>query len=119
MSLRDAAAIKLSSEQAPFGKADQTIVDKSVRDTWEIDAQRVRSCDIVISPGLSADDAFGIQVQFENPAWQSFLDDTVRDACEALGVDFEASKPRCELYKLLLYEAGSQCVYGILFKSAC
>ncbi|PIL31359.1 hypothetical protein GSI_06058 [Ganoderma sinense ZZ0214-1] len=86
LSLRDAAAIKHSSDQAPFGKADRTIIDKSVRDTWEIDAQ---------------------QVQFENPAWQPFLDGTVRDVCQALGVNLDTSKPRCELYKLLLYETGS------------
>ncbi|KAI1793099.1 hypothetical protein LXA43DRAFT_1002796 [Ganoderma leucocontextum] len=86
LSPRDAAAIKFSSDQAPFGMADRTLVDKSVRDTWEIDGKRV---------------------QFENPAWQSFLDDTVRDVCQVLGVNFEASHPRCDLYKLLLYEAGS------------
>lgn len=41
LSTRDAAAIKAFSEQAPVGKADKTIVDKSVRDTWEIDASKV------------------------------------------------------------------------------
>ncbi len=41
LSTRDAAAIKACAEQAPFGKADKTIVDKSVRDTWEIDASKV------------------------------------------------------------------------------
>jgi hypothetical protein len=28
--------------QAPFGKGERTIVDKLVRDTWEIDASKVR-----------------------------------------------------------------------------
>lgn len=28
--------------------------------------------------------------------------------CRALGLDFAAVQPRCELYKLLLYEEGSQ-----------
>ncbi len=41
LSIRDAAAIKQCAEQAPFGMADRTIVDKSVRDTWEIDATKV------------------------------------------------------------------------------
>lgn len=36
------------------------------------------------------------------------MDDTVRDVCAALGVNHKASKPRYELHKLLLYEAGSQ-----------
>lgn len=29
--------------QAPFGKGDKTLVDKSVRDTWEMDAADVRA----------------------------------------------------------------------------
>jgi hypothetical protein len=32
--------------------------------------------------------------------------------CEQLGVNIDASKPRAELYKLLVYEKGSQCVIG-------
>lgn len=32
-------------------------------------------------------------------------------ACGALGVNYVASAPRCELYKLLLYETGSQYVH--------
>lgn len=43
LSVRDAAGIKSCSDQAPFGKAEQTIVDKSVRDTWEVDASKVAS----------------------------------------------------------------------------
>lgn len=29
-------------EQAPFGKGERTIVDKNVRDTWEMDVTKVR-----------------------------------------------------------------------------
>ena len=43
LSERDATAIKSASEQAPFGMADKTVVDKSVRDTWEIDGNKVIS----------------------------------------------------------------------------
>ncbi|PIL31358.1 hypothetical protein GSI_06057 [Ganoderma sinense ZZ0214-1] len=86
LGLRDAAAIKACAEQAPFGMADQTVIDKTVRDTWEID---------------------GRKVNFENAAWHPFLQGILRDVCQALGVNFDASKPRCELYKLLLYETGS------------
>ncbi|KAM5535851.1 hypothetical protein V8D89_010469 [Ganoderma adspersum] len=43
LSSRDAAAIKARAEQAPFGMADQTVVDKAVRDTWEIDGHKVFS----------------------------------------------------------------------------
>ena len=41
LSDRDAKAIKERAEQAPFGMADRTVVDKNVRDTWEIDAKQV------------------------------------------------------------------------------
>ncbi|PIL31379.1 hypothetical protein GSI_06079 [Ganoderma sinense ZZ0214-1] len=75
LSSRDAAAIKACAEQAPFGMADQTVVDKTV--------------------------------SFVNEAWQPFLKGVLQDVCQALGVNFDASKPLCELYKLLLYETGS------------
>ncbi|KAF7294258.1 hypothetical protein HMN09_01154400 [Mycena chlorophos] len=72
--------------QAPFGKGERTVVDKEVRDTWEMDATKVK---------------------FANPAWQPFIERVVREVCQALGVNFDASKPRAELYKLLVYETGS------------
>ena len=43
LNVRDAEAIKTKAEQAPFGKANRTVVDKTVRDTWEIDSKLVRS----------------------------------------------------------------------------
>lgn len=73
--------------QAPFGKGERTVVDTEVRDTWEMDAA---------------------QVHFGNPAWQGFMDRVVQEVCQGLGVNYSASRPRCELYKLLLYENGSQ-----------
>ncbi|KAJ7068775.1 hypothetical protein C8F01DRAFT_1119260 [Mycena amicta] len=72
--------------QAPFGKGERTIVDKDVRDTWEMD---------------------GSNVKFRNPAWSSFMNRVVLEVCQALAVNFQASQPRAELYKLLLYETGS------------
>ncbi|KAI9060522.1 hypothetical protein FKP32DRAFT_1595275 [Trametes sanguinea] len=86
LSTRDAAAIKAHAAQAPFGKADKTVIDRTVRDTWEIDANQIR---------------------FQNASWATFMDTTVREVCQVLGINFEASKPVCELYKLLLYETGS------------
>lgn len=50
-------------------------------------------------------------MKFGNPKWAGFVDDVAKKTCEALGVDFASSKPRCELYKLLLYEKGSQLVF--------
>ena len=43
LGVRDAAAIIEKSEQAPFGKGERTLVDKEVRDTWQMDAGKVRS----------------------------------------------------------------------------
>ncbi|KZT09482.1 uncharacterized protein LAESUDRAFT_756442 [Laetiporus sulphureus 93-53] len=55
LSIRDAEAIKSKAEPAPFGMGERTVLDKSVRDTWEIDAKQIR---------------------FENPAWKTFLGST-------------------------------------------
>jgi hypothetical protein len=48
------------------------------------------------------------QVAFRNPEWESWLQGVVREICAELGVSTAASQPRAELYKLLLYETGSQ-----------
>ncbi|KAF8596409.1 hypothetical protein BDV93DRAFT_480289 [Ceratobasidium sp. AG-I] len=72
--------------QAPFGKGDSTIVDKQVRDTWELDASKVG---------------------FTNPLWADFLQKTTRNISSNLGVDLEVVQPKAELHKLLIYEKGS------------
>lgn len=56
------------------------------------------------------------QVVFRNPAWKAWLEGVVKEVCRTLGVNYAASQPRSELYKLLLYETGSQCV---VFDSLC
>ncbi|KDQ61218.1 glycosyltransferase family 8 protein [Jaapia argillacea MUCL 33604] len=86
LSEREACVLRTRCIQAPFGKGERTIVDMSVRDTWEIDST---------------------QISFGNPSWTRFVDGVVKEVCTTLGVNFAASKPRCELYKLLLYETGS------------
>lgn len=75
---------------APFGHGERTIVDKDVRDTWEIDPSRL---------------------SFTHPQWEMFIRNTVcAQVCESLGVSGGDSPPKMELYKLLLYEEGSQYV---------
>ncbi|KAG6824174.1 hypothetical protein H0H93_002480, partial [Arthromyces matolae] len=65
----------------------QTLVDSKVRDTWEIEPSKVK---------------------FENPAWTRFIQDYVLPTVwQALGVAPANVAPKCELYKLLLYEPGS------------
>jgi len=75
--------------QAPYGHGDQTVVNKQVRDTWEIEPDRIR---------------------FGNSAWTTFMDGVVKTIWQHLGMAPSRSSPRCELYKLLLYETGSQSV---------
>jgi hypothetical protein len=50
-------------------------------------------------------------VACHNPAWSAWLRRAVQDACKALGVDYEASKPKPILHKLHLGEVGSQSVH--------
>jgi hypothetical protein len=83
LSRRDAEAITSVCKQSPFGKGEQTIVDTSVRKTWELDCTEFRC---------------------ENPAWTGFVDGLVKQAVEDLGVQVAT---RAERYKLLLYEKGA------------
>ena len=80
---RDAETIKGVCRQAPFGRGEETVVDTSVRNTWELDASQFR---------------------LANPDWDDFLHGTLlKTATKKLGL----SGLRADLYKLLLYEPGS------------
>lgn len=41
LSVREAEKMRSRCAQAPFGKGERTLVDKTVRDTWEMDALKV------------------------------------------------------------------------------
>ncbi|KIM42413.1 hypothetical protein M413DRAFT_44730, partial [Hebeloma cylindrosporum] len=72
---------------APFGHGERTVVDKDVRDTWEVEPSKL---------------------SFSNPEWEEFLTKTVcPEVCKSLGVPVGECPPKMELYKLLLYEQGS------------
>jgi hypothetical protein len=63
---RDASTIKSNCEQAPFGRGEDTLVDESVRKTWQLDHGLYRC---------------------SNPSWPAFLEDTVlRDIVQKLGM---------------------------------
>ncbi|RYO92416.1 hypothetical protein DL766_000386 [Monosporascus sp. MC13-8B] len=62
---RDAEAIKAHSRQAPFGRGDQTLVDTSVRKTWELSTEKFRC---------------------SNPAWNSYLNTLLQEAAASLGM---------------------------------
>lgn len=88
LSERDAKCIISASTQAPFGHGTETVVDTSVRNTWEIEPAKI---------------------SFQSALWANFVDKTVvPHIWKALGIAPASTPPRCELYKLLLYETGSQ-----------
>ncbi|KAI9891013.1 MAG: hypothetical protein M1814_003364 [Vezdaea aestivalis] len=86
LSKEDAQALILESRKAPFGKGGETLVDESVRKTWEIDRK---------------------MVTFRNKKWQQCLDKIVAKATEALGIANGSQNVRAEFYKMLLYEEGA------------
>ncbi|KAH9893021.1 hypothetical protein F4778DRAFT_772644 [Xylariomycetidae sp. FL2044] len=76
------SVIRRASRQAPFGRRDQTLVDTSVRNTWELDPTQFR---------------------ITNPAFAPFLARVLDDVSRSLGM----ISVKTELYKLLLYEKDS------------
>lgn len=89
LSQRDAVALKGIAEQAPYGHGTETLVNKDVRDTWELEGNRV---------------------SFLSAKWKAWLDSIVIPTVRTtLGVPLGA-RTLCNLYKLLLYEKGSQYV---------
>lgn len=76
------ALIKIA-HQAPFGKGSETVLDKTVRSAWEIDAD---------------------QIKFVNKKWGEFIAGIVRQIKPSMGLDgFSVS---ANLYKLLIYQKG-------------
>lgn len=80
---RDAEAIAQVCKQSPFGKGSETVIDTSVRNTWELD---------------------DTEFECRNPAWAASVEHMAKQAFNDLGVQIPA---RAELYKLLLYEEGA------------
>ncbi|KAJ4303129.1 hypothetical protein N0V90_002021 [Kalmusia sp. IMI 367209] len=83
LTVRDAEAIARICSPSPFGKGSHTVIDTSVRKTWELDFT---------------------SFECRNPAWVMYLDSIVKQTVEELGVQVPA---RVERYKLLLYETGA------------
>lgn len=83
LSKREARVIIEASRKAPFGQGRNTIVDESIRKTWEIDAEKVT---------------------FKNPKWNQFLSSVLQKTAEELGVGNEVT---AKFYKLLMYEEGA------------
>ncbi|KAH0022252.1 hypothetical protein KCU78_g5824, partial [Aureobasidium melanogenum] len=83
LGLQDAQKLIKVARQAPFGKGEQTIVDTSFRNTWELNPSQFSLSD----------------------KWQPYVDTLMRSACDGLGV--KTNDVRAELYKMLLYEKGA------------
>ena len=84
--------IELAS-RAPFGRGEQTIVDTSVRSTWQLDPT---------------------QFSITNPQWEKRLQLLLPRVKTELGCDPKMNVT-CQLYKLLLYEPGGHfkvCTYN-------
>lgn len=78
-----AASLVATAEPAPYGRRQETVVDPSVRRTWQIAPERVR-----------------IQGRY----WQRTLDTIIARVADGLGVDEPIN---AEFYKLLIYDPGS------------
>ena len=83
--LEEAQAKELiaKSRQAPYGKGAETIVDTSVRNTWELDAS---------------------QFTFKDPDWDTFLAGLCARVAGNLGI---RHKIKADIYKMLIYEKGA------------
>lgn len=86
ISAHDAAALAKASHQAPFGLGSETIVDTSVRNSWELNAS---------------------QFELRNPKWTPFVNGLATDISKGLGIAEAKDTMKIELYKLLLYEKGA------------
>ncbi|RWK27966.1 2OG-Fe(II) oxygenase [Mesorhizobium sp.] len=71
------------AEAAPHGRGEETVLDRDVRRTWQIDPRRV---------------------QIGGRSWETTLAELVTDAARGLGVE---EPVEAEFYKLLVYDAGS------------
>lgn len=87
ISAAEAERLRSRCNPAAFGKGERTVIDPTIRDTFELDASLVR---------------------FLNPAWEVWLHEAIQSACQELGLP--GRSPHYELYKLLVYETGSQSV---------
>ena len=85
LSERDAQAIIATAHEAPYGKGEQTLVDTSVRKTWEL-----------------APESFEIR----NPAWKKLIEGLVEKIREGMGIQGNGGV-KAELYKMLLYDQGA------------
>ena len=71
------------AKKAPFGKGEATVLDNTVRSTWEIDAA---------------------QITFKNPQWDKLIGKIIKHIKPILGIEDHTIS--ANLYKMLIYEPG-------------
>ena len=86
LSTEMAKRIIQASHASPYGKGSETLVDESVRKSWE----------------LNADQFF-----LRNPAWTAQIEKLLKAVVPGLGLTAEPTQVRAEIYKLVVYEEGA------------
>jgi hypothetical protein len=86
LSAADAKRIITQCSRSPFGKGTETVVDTSVRNTWQLDAN---------------------QFELKNPKWKTSVNKAVKAIIERFGIVHHQSTVKAEIYKALLYEKGA------------
>ncbi|CZT25737.1 uncharacterized protein RCC_11406 [Ramularia collo-cygni] len=86
ISAYDAQRLIRYSRQAPFGKGSETIVDITVRNTWEIDAAKIKCA---------------------HPKWPSIEQSILDSVTSQLGIVGGSEFVKLEPYKLLIYGEGA------------
>ncbi|KAB8262740.1 hypothetical protein BDV32DRAFT_147288 [Aspergillus pseudonomiae] len=86
ISAEHAKAIIQSCHLSPYGKGTETLVDESVRKSWQLDAS---------------------QFALQNPRWQHQVELFMDKAVTGLGLTADWREVKAELYKLLIYREGA------------
>ncbi|OGM50443.1 hypothetical protein ABOM_000897 [Aspergillus bombycis] len=86
ISAEHAKAIIQSCHPSPYGKGTETLVDESVRKSWQPDAS---------------------QFTLQNPIWQHQVEMFMDKAVTGLGLAANWPEVKAELYKLLIYQEGA------------
>ncbi|RYO94443.1 hypothetical protein DL762_000539 [Monosporascus cannonballus] len=87
LTAHDAQAIRAACRRAPYGKGEATLVDESVRKTWELGRDEFRLAN--------------------QPDWDAFVVNALLRDLAVRALEMPSSGVRAEPYKLLLYEEGS------------
>ncbi|ERT03379.1 hypothetical protein HMPREF1624_01693 [Sporothrix schenckii ATCC 58251] len=90
--LREASAKQIiaQAKQAPFGRGEETVVDTSVRNTWELDVSQFK---LLQESGTSAR---------QDMEWHHVIDTARKLVIDTMGLNCRLTSLRAEPYKMLL-----------------